>query len=782
MRKTILSLLLLFVATTMNAQGVLKGDMNGDGKLSITDVTALVNAVLGEVEEYIDVFAVDNSNVVGTWYAPDGTSLTFNDDNTTDYTNGGRYEYRPFLSQLTIYDTDNNVVKTMKLKKVAPEYMLEESEVNGALTYYINSAYLVTEITLSQTTLSLKQSGSKILTATVAPSTAFNTTVTWSSSDGNIATVDQTGKVKGIAVGSCTITATATDGSGVTGTCAVTIADNEYVDLGLPSGTLWATCNVGANSPEEYGEYFAWGETEPKSEYTASNYTLYSSSTLAPSVDAAYVNWGSTWCTPSDAQLQELINSNYTTTAWTSLNGINGRKITSKSNGNSIFLPAAGDRSGIELYGAGSSGYYWSCERDGSDVHSMYFSSNGCGFEDEDAGFYGQSVRPVRVTVKVTSITLSPSSLTLSVGSNQTLTATILPSDASNKGITWSSSNTSVATVDQTGKVTAVMAGSCTITATAKDGSGKKGTCAVTINGIEVTSITLSPSSLTLSVGSNQTLTATILPSDASNKGLTWSSSNTSVATVDQTGKVTAVMAGSCTITATAKDGSGKKGTCAVTINTSHEYVDLGLTSGTLWATCNIGATTPTEFGDYFAWGETVPYGQEDTSNSMNYTTTGSYLKTIFAWNTYKYCNGQYNNLTKYCTSSNYGRRDTRKALELSDDAAYVNWGSEWRMPTKIQVNELISECTWTKKYLNNKLGFEVKGSNGNTIFLPFAGWRNTSLDSAYEGGGFWTCTLDDTGRPDWAYHLSYFNNSYLLAQSGRDIGFTIRPVRASNN
>ncbi len=170
--------------------------------------------------------------------------------------------------------------------------------------------------------------------------------------------------------------------------------------------------------------------------------------------------------------------------------------------------------------------------------------------------------------VPVTSVTVSPTSATLAVGATKQLTATIAPSNATNKAVTWTSSNTSVATVSSTGLVTAKAAGTATITATAQDGSGKKGTCTVTVTNptVLVTSVTVSPSSATLNVGNTKQLTATIAPSNATNKAVTWSSSNTSVATVSSSGLVTAKAAGTATITATAQDGSGKKGTCTVTV------------------------------------------------------------------------------------------------------------------------------------------------------------------------------------------------------------------------
>ena len=193
------------------------------------------------------------------------------------------------------------------------------------------------------------------------------------------------------------------------------VQEHEFVDLGLPSGTKWATCNVGASSPEEYGDYFAWGETVPKDYYDWSTYfdtddggrtfNLYTSNTndglieLQPEDDAATANWGSGWQMPSLAQIQELKNSSYTTSEWTQLNGVYGRKVTSKSNGNSIFLPAAGYRWYGELEFAGSRGEYWSSSLIPDEVSRacyLYFNSDGWDWNIYYRS-HGQSVRAVRV-------------------------------------------------------------------------------------------------------------------------------------------------------------------------------------------------------------------------------------------------------------------------------------------------------------------------------------------------------------------------------------------------
>ncbi|MBQ3709358.1 MAG: hypothetical protein II887_01505 [Bacteroidales bacterium] len=199
--------------------------------------------------------------------------------------------------------------------------------------------------------------------------------------------------------------------------CHLSAQTHQYVDLGLPSGTLWATCNVGANKPEDYGNYYAWGETTTKSDYSWKTYkyckgdgeklTKYNVNskygfrrfadgltTLLPSDDAATANWGSRWCMPTEAQWEEL--EKYTRATWTTRNGVNGMLFTA-SNGNSIFLPACGRRMDGELDGAGGAGFYWSSSLNTNypnDVWIFCFDSYGCSttyyWRDQ-----GRSVRPV---------------------------------------------------------------------------------------------------------------------------------------------------------------------------------------------------------------------------------------------------------------------------------------------------------------------------------------------------------------------------------------------------
>jgi uncharacterized protein YjdB len=184
---------------------------------------------------------------------------------------------------------------------------------------------------------------------------------------------------------------------------------------------------------------------------------------------------------------------------------------------------------------------------------------------------------------KITKIKLSKTSVTLQMGKTVNLKATITPSTAGNKSLTWSSSNKKVATVTSAGKVKAVGKGKATITAKAKDGSKKAASCIVTVTaGGNVTKVQLNQASATLTKGNTLQLKATVSPSNASNKNVTWSSSNKNVATVDAKGKVTAKGNGTATITAKAADGSKKSASCKVTVNVKASGVELDQTSVTL--------------------------------------------------------------------------------------------------------------------------------------------------------------------------------------------------------
>ncbi len=339
-------------------------------------------------------------------------------------------------------------------------------ECGASATCIVTVTQPVTEITLDKTSLNLSVGNSETLTATIKPDNAANKAVNWTSTNTKVATVDANGLVKAVGVGSATITATAADGSGVKATCEVTVTQPV---------------------------------TKITLDKTSLNLSVGNSETLTATVK------------PDNASDKEV--------NWTSTNT---KVATVDANGL------------VKAVGAGSA-TITATAADGSGV---------------------KATCKVTVTQPVTEITLNKTSLDLSVNKSETLTATVKPNNATNKAVNWSSTNTKVATVDANGLVKAVGAGSATITVTATDGSGVKATCKVTVVKL-VSEITLDKTDLLLHVGESDSINAKVTPADASNKEITWTSTNADVATVDSTGKVTAVGVGTATITATATDESG---------------------------------------------------------------------------------------------------------------------------------------------------------------------------------------------------------------------------------
>lgn len=190
-----------------------------------------------------------------------------------------------------------------------------------------------------------------------------------------------------------------------------------------------------------------------------------------------------------------------------------------------------------------------------------------------------------------------------------------------------------------------------------------------------------------------------------------------------------------------------------------HEYVDLGLS--VKWATCNVGANSPEEFGGYYAWGEL-----EEKEN---------YSKGSYKWYDHS------ENLTKYCHHSNFGIIDNKKLLEPEDDVAYVNWGNKWHMPTWENFEELYSKCSWESIIYQGVKGVFVTGPNGNSIFLPAAG-SYYEMDHKEPGSiSYWSATLSDNISGQHAYQLYILDldleESNFIFDYYRYTGSTVRPV-----
>lgn len=429
----------------------------------------------------------------------------------------------------------------------------------------------------------------------------------------------------------------------------------EYVDLGL--SVNWATYNVGATTPEGYGNFYAWGETQPKEVYdvttykycegTNKSYFKYCTDTnfglagfvdgkliLEAMDDAASVNWGGTWRMPTFEEQRELIENCYM--AWTEINGVKGCLFRSKIEGyedKTIFIPAAG-----YMYVG---------------THTTMETNMYCWSSSLD----------VRDTVNYAIYDTDNSSFALYMGF------------ASN-GLKWA----------QTGRYF---------------GYPVRAVC----------------------------------PNDRTKEEPTTPEPERPVV--------------------------------------EYEYVDLALPSGTLWATCNVGATTPEGYGNFYAWGEIEP--KED-----------------YSWETYKYCEGSnYKEITKYCTDSTFGKDglvDNKVVLELDDDAAAASSNNLWRIPTHAEWDELMENCTWEGTTQNGVVGIKITATNGNSIFLPAAGQitQTTHLNKDITCF-YWSsrqCFLSETPnyrmKPYNAYCIAADVSSGTKVWRGdyRSGGLTIRPVR----
>lgn len=408
---------------------------------------------------------------------------------------------------------------------------------------------------------------------------------------------------------------------------------HEYVDLGLPSGARWATCNVGASAPEEFGEYYAWGEIEGKQSYSWETYkwcdgttpkvtnmsltkycdrggygTMDGKISLELEDDVAHVKWGGSWHIPTETEILELINN--CESEWTTINDVSGMSFKGV-NGNSIFIPAAGSKKN-ESFSSGE-GEYWSTTLGNHSTTIPYFNFYKKTIELYEGELYN--------TQRYRGLTIRP------------VLSEYTPA----------------------------------------------------VNKIDA-------------------------PSSYRN----------------------------------------------------HDLVDLGLPSGTLWATCNIGASSPEDFGCYYAWGET-----EGTCEG----------KTSYLDDTYKFFNGSA--MSKY--------HEGGEVLEPIDDVATVKWGGEWRMPTYSEISELqntkYTSCEWTTE--NGVNGYRitsiVKGFEGNSIFLPAAGAHRDKTGRLLDAGTkgyYWGSTLSTGDDAEQYASWMVINSSRISKGSApRSEGLSIRPV-----
>jgi uncharacterized protein YjdB len=431
----------------------------------------------------------------------------------------------------------------------------------------------VTGVSISPTTATVGLGSTQQLSATLAPANATNQNVTWTSSNTAVATVNASGLVSAVSAGTTTITVKTVDGN-KTATSAITVAAIPVASVSVSP----TTASLYAGNTQQLSATIAPANATNKTVTWSSSNTgiaTVNSSGLVTAVSAGTANITVTTQDGSKTAIAAITvnpNTNFTVYFYKPSNWGTGIKIYYWS---ALPTGVLADASwpGVNMTDAGNGWYSYTFTNVTST--NLIFNdgtSQSADLSRNKTGWYMNTTwydsNPGTV-VAVTGVTLSPTTATLLVGATQQLTSTVAPATATNKTVSYASSNTAVATVNTSGLVTAVAAGSATITVTTQDGA-KTATCAVTVNAtnVAVTSVSLSPTSASLSVGGTQQLTPTILPANATNKSVNYSSSNTAVATVNSSGLVTAVANGSATITVTTVDGS-KISTCAVTVSTA---------------------------------------------------------------------------------------------------------------------------------------------------------------------------------------------------------------------
>ena len=557
----------------------------------------------------------------------------------------------------------------------------------------------VESLSIDKTEITLYEGRYDDLKFSVFPVTAANRKVVCTSSAPDVASVSWRNEyndrdeyksalavVEALKAGTAIITVATVDG-GFQANCKVTVLPKqeiEAVDLGL--SVKWASMNLDAYGPEEYGRRFEWLCGDNKQKYVSDNYHECKPQ-LDLEDDRVHVSLGDNWRMPTIEEWKEL--AEHCTWSWASFHEVSGYTVTSQINGNSIFLPAEGyymlSFPVAELNGLGSEGYYWSSStipHSNGWARCFRFHSNGIYFNSEF--FYSYPVDLLELSVRP-----------------------------------------------------------------------------VYADRVHPAVVSLNKSALSLMVGGSRQLKAMVSPIGAIDKTVSWSSDRTDIATVDSEGIITAVSTGSAIITVTTNDGN-LTATCSVTVIDyfEPEAVDLGLSSGLKWASCNLGATKPEEYGDYFAWGETEP-------------------KTDYSWATYKFEVGtdEQGPFSKYSGRSSNGG-DDKVRLDIADDTARLILGGSWRMPTKGECNELRNNCTWTWTTQNGVNGRLVTGPNGNSIFLPAAGLRNdTVYSNVGSWGRYWSTGLFDFGVAWIADGIFFDSGDVGVGGSDRFYGFSVRPV-----
>ena len=473
-------------------------------------------------------------------------------------------------------------------------YSLDDENTFYDVALTVN-AIPVESITLNESSYSLYPEESLQLVASINPNTATNIDIVWTSNNTSVATVSENGLVYAVSVGGATITATADDGSNVYGTCVINVLE-----------------------PPEAPDYTLVTDTSKLSNGDHVVVSTIRSTTPIKGVSGFNGTKDAT-VSQTEGDWVQFVVGNKSSNGWT-LYDTSESKYIANPTSNEFKYSTSGGTCSVDSTGALMCNSRYLCE---NSTYYRFYTSKGSYSVFYVYSLSGGSATPITVTYP-TAITLSGTS-SISIGSTSQLTVGYTPLDTNVKNVTYSSNKTSIATVSNSGLITGVSEGTATITATAdaENNTTVSATFNITVTPIAVTSVSLDTNSTSVKVGKTITLVATVYPNNATNKAVTWSSSNTSVATVSNTGTITGVVAGSATITVTTADGN-KTSSCTVTVvaNTGEETFTISYTD--LPTAYQTGSTVYTSNSGI----KFQAYNCANYSSKMQWKASSGYLQT----------------------------------------------------------------------------------------------------------------------------------------------------------
>ncbi len=641
---------------------------------------------------------------------------------------------------------------------------------------------IVTGVSLSSSTLTIGMGATQQLTATVTPRNATNSALSWKSSNSSVATVSTSGLVAGAAIGTATITVTTSDG-GYAATCAVTVVVPVAV-TGITISQSSLTIAIGGTA--QLNTVIApSGATDTSVAWTSSDTTV---AAVSPTGLVSAIKVGTATVTVKTADggftASCVVTVNPVSVTGVSLNPSSASVAIGKTQQLTAALVPA-NATNTALTWSSSAGAVATVSSAGL-VTGVASGTAIITVTTADGGFTATSTITVTTTVAVTGVSLETTSVGLLTGKTLQLTATMSPGAATNKTVTWSSSNSSVASVSTSGLVTGVAVGSATITVTTADG-GYTASClvSVTVGPVSVTSVSLSPIPPSyLEVGQTYQLAAAIYPSNATNQSVTWTSSNTAIATVSSTGLVTGIALGSAMITVTTNDGYYTT-SCSLTVDnfpftattmsTSFSIAAMssdgtklagvsstGAMGNTIWTSSDGGKTWTQQTGSGSrSWGGIVMSG--DGTKIAAYVSNG-----------YIFCSSDGG--VTWNTLTGAGSRSWSSIAMSSDGstiAACVNpgyiltshdSGTTWTVQTGAGSN------TWGSIALSSngtKMVAGISASAGN-IFISTDGGVTWAACSGAGSGYWYNVTMSGDGSVIAAY-----NGSKLGMYISRDSGST---------